>query len=265
MNFSIGLGRKGKSLIIKEKFVLLLLFFFCIIGRWKNYFKFLLNIVDQSRKICSILFLLYTFTRSMNSHCQCFRKKSDKKFFIKIPPFPFSFLSSPYYIFHIPLRKREFSPFIKYHWPFKEDSFLSFLSFFYIYIFLQRKMNSHSSRSFREISTEAIEARFHPFPLSLIPSSPLFHLSYFSSFLFYTFSRKGEFSQEDPKDRYIRDSHEGCETKEYVARRTHHFPSRSFQHFSRRRNGRSVLSGNRFCETVPRRRTSWQRIVEAVM
>lgn len=147
MNFSIGLGRKGKSLIIKEKFVLLLLFFFCIIGRWKNYFKFLLNIVDQSRKICSILFLLYTFTRSMNSHCQCFRKKSHKKFFIKIPPFPFSFLSSPYYIFHIPLRKGEFSPFIKYHWPFKEDSFLSFLSFFYIYIFLQRKMNSHSKFS----------------------------------------------------------------------------------------------------------------------
>lgn len=132
MNFSIG--RKGKSLIIKEKFVLLLLFFFCIIGRWKNYFKFLLNIVDQSRKICSILFLLYTFTRSMNSHCQCFRKKSHKKFFIKIPPFPFCFLSSPYYIFHIPLRKGEFSPFIKYHWPFKEDSFLSFLSFFYIYL-----------------------------------------------------------------------------------------------------------------------------------
>lgn len=144
MNFSIGLGRKGKSLIIKEKFVLLLLFFFCIIGRWKNYFKFLLNIVDQSRKICSILFLLYTFTRSMNSHCQCFRKKSHKKFFIKIPPFPFSFLSSPYYIFHIPLRKGEFSPFIKYHWPFKEDSFLSFLSFFYIYISFYRERWIHT-------------------------------------------------------------------------------------------------------------------------
>lgn len=70
---------KGRSLIIKEKFVFL---FFLYIGRWKNspYFKFLLNIVDQLRKICFFLFFLtlyfwkkYEFSLSM------FQKKSRKK------------------------------------------------------------------------------------------------------------------------------------------------------------------------------------------
>lgn len=87
-----------------------------------------------------------------------------------------------------------------------------------------------------------------PFISYLPPPPPFFSLSFFSSF-FYTFSRKGEFSQEDPKDRQIyiyMHRIEGCETKEYVhTRRTHHFPSRSFQQdtaeWPKRFIGKSIL------------------------
>lgn len=131
-------------------------------------------------------FLLYIFARSMNSHCQCFKKNLVKKNLHKNPPVSFflSLFSLLYFSYFYGKVNSLHSLSIIDHLK-KIRSFPSSPSLFFFYIFLQRKMNSHSSRSFREISTEAIEARFHPFPLSLISSPPFFSLSFFFSFFFF--------------------------------------------------------------------------------
>lgn len=90
-------------------------------------------------------------------------------------------------------------------------------------------MNSHSSRSFREISTDHW-GQAPSFSFISYLSSPSFLLSFiFLFFLFFFLHFRGKANSRRKIQKIdTQDSHEGCETK-VRARRTHHFPSRSLQ------------------------------------